>query len=510
MSTHDNDYRPMGGDLAAPRDASGIDPVLDPRAVRPREPRGPRMVRWGGCPFVSVEEVAEVPAGADLRLRIGVFVDGEEVWFERKPFPISVKPADLHKRFGPGTYVVQLVAVDPTAPGSGIRATVYTKHVEIRARGEADVGREAWPVNTSSAETPRALIDEMDRRAQIRGDVGDGYDANAGGYGGYGAQQGYAPNAYLGARRGGTEAQNYEEEEEDEYGPRDRPPEGFAWTRLRGRWVLVQADEAEEEDYLAQRGGRGRRGGSVGSFLGTLLDRPVEESLALVAGGMKLFKEIFGAGQSADAAKAAADAAKAAAEAERMRVEKEFELRKLEIANQQQTFLKQLEVQQAARPVAPLVDPEAIRRQALAEARAEAMQKELSRLAGELQTARSAKVDPPPDVVTQIQRVKQQAEALGLLKNNGGPTPPASFLEQMADLLATPGGAAIAEKLATKALGLDAAPAPPAPAPPAPAQMPQPQQPHGLGQGYGGPQYEGDPGYSGEQGYSASGSDGLQ
>jgi hypothetical protein len=173
------------------------------------------------------------------------------------------------------------------------------------------------------------------------------------------------------------------------------------------------------------------------------MNRPPEEVLTVLAGGAKLLKEFLGGGRDS-----AADE----------RLKHEFEYRKHEAQLAHEAFLKNLEAQQAAnRPApAPQVNVEEIRRQALNEARLEALQTETHRLRQELERAGSPKAAAGSgDIVSEFKRIRAEAEALGILKQAGGPQTPPTMLEQVADLLSTPGGTQIATMALGKMLGAE-------------------------------------------------------
>jgi hypothetical protein len=208
--------------------------------------------------------------------------------------------------------------------------------------------------------------------------------------------------------------------------------------------------------------------------------RSPEELLALAAGAFKLLRDVSGSGDRA-----------VNAEVERERIRQEYELRKQEMAQQHSMFLEQMKFQMqqtAAMHVqqAPPVDANAIRAAALAEARLESMQREQERLRGEILAARNAPRQEAPDLITQIQRIKQQAEVLGLNKTGGPPADPKpDTMEQIADLLDTQGGRVLVEKFAGRFLGGDdSQPAQQSTRQPQqPAQQPQ-QVEEGGGYGY--------------------------
>lgn len=478
MSNDDN--RPLGGDgpPQPPVDPLRGDFGVDPRMIRPRAPRETRTVPWQGCHLFPADDLAEVPINATLRIRVGLSWDGEEIWFDRKPFPTALTTADLQKRFGPGRYTIALVSVDPTAPGSGLRGPpLAMKTIEVRARGEWDVGEDPWPINTSQPETPRGLVEECARRAAMRGDaepapttgryVGDPRGASA-----YGAP-GFGP-------RGRDE----EEEEGDDPGP---PPPGYRWSQYRGQLVLVASSQADAGSFDPGEL-RFPPGGLAApqppapppapTGLAALLTRPPEELLLLIGGGLKLFKELSGGGERA-----------ASVEVERERIKAEYELRKQEQAQQHQMFLEQMKLQMAqaaaAHPVpqAPPVNIEEVRAAARNEARVEAMQRELERQRAEITAAKQARLEPQhqpqPDLMTQIAKIRETAAALGMERKAAGgaappPPPPPSGFEQLADMLDTQGGKVLVEKLADRFFG-DGGSAPPQQAQHA-APPPQPQQ----------------------------------
>jgi len=283
----------------------------------------------------------------------------------------------------------------------------------------------------------------------------------------------YGSGGY-GDPRGRGRGYDEDEDDEDDDGP---PPRGFSWVRFRGRRVLMRdTDDEQGDDPLGLMKRPQPAPPPAPSLFGSLLSRPPEEVLALAAGVMKLLKDAGGSNANA--------------EVERERVRAEYEVRKQEMAQQHAMFLKQMELQQqqfalASRPEAPPVNAEQVRAQALAEARLEALQREQQRLVEELRSARNTPRAEQPDLLQQIARIKQQAEALGLNAKPAaaGSPPPPTFLEQAADFLDTAGGKAIVERLADKVLGSPHEPPPQAPQAMqiAPAMQPQPQQ---LAQGY--------------------------
>ena len=449
---------------------------LDPRVVRPKGHREPRLVPWSGCPLFPAQEVPQIPAGAQLCIVLCLLCDGEEVPFERSPLKTSLKAENIRARWGPWMYVAHLHVVDPSAPG-GLGQRIASKELVIRSRDADDVGTEPWPIDLEKPEIPRTLHMEVERRAEIRGEVsgdGGGYDPQTSAGRGYDAR-GYEPQAY-GARgyggrggdrsRGGRrplpmDAGGYEvdpgegydgEDEEDDDMPRRRPPSGFMWARVRGVWALVEGDG--EDDPLASRRGAGTgRGRPGGGMLAAFLERPPEEVLAIVAGGAKLLKEFLGTGNRDTSADD--------------RIRAEMELRKHEATLAHDAHLKNLEAQQAlARPApAPQVDVQEIRRQALNEARLEALHNETLRLRQELERAGTQKpASGGGDIVSEFKRIRAEAEALGILKQAGGPQTPPTTLEQIADLLSTPGGTQIATMALGKMLGTEPPQAPSLPA----------------------------------------------
>jgi hypothetical protein len=393
---------------------------------------------------------------------------GEEVAFNRPPLQTTARPSDILDRWGPWKYAVRLCQVDPSAPG-GIGKCVAKKELAFRSRGPEDVGAEPWPIDMSSQELPRALVAEVERRAEIRGDevdvgggggvVGGGYDPRGYSPRGYDARGGYSPRGYdargdRGVRRGAPiDVDGYEEGDQGDEGdegderdemPRRRPPPGYVWGRVRGVWALVEDEGEGGEDYLSPRRG-GARGRPPGGWLEGLMNRPPEEVLTVLAGGAKLLKEFLGGGRDS-----AADE----------RLKHEFEYRKHEAQLAHEAFLKNLEAQQAAnRPApapAPQVNVEEIRRQAMIEARLESMQAETLRLRQELERAGVPKAAAGSgDIVSEFKRIRAEAEALGILKQAGGPQTPPTVLEQVADILSTPGGTQIATMALGKMLGAE-------------------------------------------------------
>ena len=433
---------------------------LDPRAVRPKAQREPRLVPWAGCPLFSPQDVPRgVTPGVQHCIVIGLLCAAELVPFNRSPLQITARPADILERWGPWKYFVRLCEVDPNAPG-GMGKEVASKELVFRSRGADDVGAEPWPIDMTSPDLPRSLLAEVERRAAIRGDEvddgsggggGGGYDPRGYGARGYDARGGYSPRDYGGSRGRGVrrgapiDAEGYEVEDPDgdeddpDEMPRRRPPPGFAWAQVRGVWALVE-DEGGE-DYLSSRR-RAARGPS-GGWLEGLMSRPPEEMLAVLAGGAKLLKEFLGGGRDS-----AADE----------RLKHEFEFRKHEAQLAHEAFLKNLEAQQAANRPAPVqVNPEEIRRQALNEARLESLVAETNRLQRELERAGSQKPSAAHggDIVSEFRRVRAEAEALGILKAAGGTQTPPTMVEQVADLLSTPGMSQIAVMAAGKMLGVD-------------------------------------------------------
>lgn len=463
-----NEYQPLPSHPSIEADP------LDPRVIRPKGHREPRLVPWSGCPLFSVQDVPQIPAGAQLCIVLCLFCDGEEVPFERSPLKTSLKTENIRARWGPWTYIAHLHVVDPSAPG-GLGQRIASKEILIRPRDPEDVGSEPWPIDLEKPEIPRTLHLEVERRAEIRGEVsgdGGGYDPQISANRGYDAR-GYEPQAYgargyggrggdrsRGGRRplpmdaGGYEAdpgEGYDGEDEDDDMPRRRPPSGFVWARVQGMWALVE-DDGEGDPLASRRGAGAGRGRPGGGMLAALLERPPEEFLALIGGGAKLLKEFLGAGNRDTSADD--------------RIRAEMELRKHEATLAHEAHLKNLEAQQALNRPAPVqVNPEEIRRQALVEARLEAMQAETVRLRQELERAGAAKpAAGGGDIVSEFKRIRAEAEALGILKHANGPQTPPTVLEQVADLLATPGGSQIATMAIGKMLGAEPPPTPTLPA----------------------------------------------
>ena len=488
------DYKPIGGEVLPPtQEPPRGDFGIDPRSIRPRSPRESRTVPWQGCALFPADDLAEVPAAATLRIRVGLSWDGEEVWFDRKPFPLSLVTADLQKRFGPARYTLALVSVDPTAPGSGLRGPpLATKTLEVRSRGDGDVGEEAWPINTSLPETPRALVEECARRAEYRGD-GDAsrgqsrFGGDPRGTAAYGAP-GFDPRDRDRDPRDrdprdprDRQHDGYEDDEDDDPGP---APSGFRWSQYRGRLVLMPTSGDGQLDAGELRFSPGTFGQALApppppppppppTGLAVLFARPPEELLMFAAGAMKLFKELSGSGERA-----------ASVEVERERVKADYELRKQEQAQQHQMFLEQMKLQMAQAaasrpaPQAPLVDEAAIRTAAYNEARLESLKMELERQREEIRTAKQVRSEPQqqPDLMTQIAKIRETAAALGMERKGTGTAPPApaqpSGFEQLADMLDTQGGKVLVEKLADRFFGGGDAPQP---QPPPQVQQAQPQ-----------------------------------
>ena len=477
-------YKPIGGEvLPQPsQDVPRGDFGIDPRSVRPRTPRESRMVPWQGCPLFPADDLAEVPASATLRIRVGLSWDGEEIWFDRKPFPTALTTADLQKRFGPGRYTLALVTVDPSAPGSGLRGpALATKTIDIRSRGEADVGEDPWPINTSQPETPRALVEECARRAEYRG---DGEAPSASRFGGEPRGSAAYGSPGFDPRERGRYDDN-DDDNDDDPGP---APPGFRWSQYRGRLVMVPSSAQADTGPFDSGELRFAPGGLAApqppapppapTGLAALLARPPEELLMIVGGAMKLFKELSGSGERASNA-----------EVERERIKAEYELRKQEQAQQHQMFLEQMKLQMAqaaaAHPVLqpPPVNVEEVRAAARNEARVEAMQRELERQRAEIIAAKQARSEsqPQPDLMTQIAKIRETAAALGMERKAAGggappaPPPPSGF-EQLADMLDTQGGKVLVEKLADRFFGGGDAPQQPQPQPQQSQQLQQPQQ----------------------------------
>lgn len=467
------DYKPIGGEVLPPmQEAPRGDFGIDPRSIRPRSPRESRTVPWQGCTLFPADDLAEVPASATLRIRVGLSWDGEEVWFDRKPFPLSLVTADLQKRFGPARYTLALVSVDPTAPGSGLRGPpLATKTLEVRSRGDGDVGEEAWPINTSLPETPRALVEECARRAEYRGDGEAGRGQSRFG-GDPRASSAYGSGGFDPRDRDPRDRDPRDRQSDDDDDDDDDPgpaPSGFRWSQYRGRLVLMPTSGDGQLDAGELRFAPGTFGQALApppppppppTGLAVLFARPPEELLMFAAGAMKLFKELSGSGERA-----------ASVEVERERVKADYELRKQEQAQQHQMFLEQMKLQMAqaaaSRPVpqAPLVDEAAIRAAAYNEARLESLKMELERQREEIRAAKQVRSEPQqqPDLMTQIAKIRETAAALGMeRKGAGSAAPPApvqpSGFEQIADMLDTQGGKVLVEKLADRFFGGDTSP----------------------------------------------------
>jgi hypothetical protein len=437
----DGSMQPLSAPQPVPVAAShgGHDFGIDARTIRARAPRESRMIPWQGCPLIPAEDVAEVPASAELRIRVGIRHGGDIIWFDRKPFPLIINLDEIHERWGPERYVTALVAVNPAAPGSGIVGKPFAqREFEVWPQSEADIGLEPWPINTSLPEVPRSLIEEQDRRRMLRGDRRFGERERFGGErerfgGGGGGDDGNG--VYLSPDNGAFPSSPM---------PTQPPPAGYAWTQIGEQWALTVAQPMMGPMLSAPPEPKPT------GLAALIAGRSPEELLTLAAGAFKLLREVSGSGDRA-----------VNADVERERIRQEYELRKQEMAQQHSMFLEQMKFQMqqtAAMHVqqAPPVDANAIRAAALAEARLESMQREQERLRGEILAARNAPRQEAPDLITQIQRIKQQAEVLGINKTGGPPAEPKpDTMEQIADLLDTQGGRVLVEKLAGRFLGGD-------------------------------------------------------
>jgi len=382
------------------------------------------MVAWQGCPLIPADDLAEVPESATLRIRVCVSWDGEIVPFDRKPFELSVMTlTHIQKRWGPATYVAQLFDVDPQAPGSGLKGKPLAQRTyEIRARGELDIGDEAWPINAGAAEVPITMKDEFERRSIIRDGTEDPHAA---------------------APQQGTQVVSqsaYDSSHPPTQAPQAAPAQGgqpqFAF---------------QTQQFAAPQSG----------FGGFLAGKSPEEILLLAAGAMKLFKEITG------------DGGKGAADAERIRGE--FEMRRQEATAAHESRMEemrfahqQLLAASAPRPVENPIDPEAIR----AKVQAEFLQREMDAMRAEMRAAKAAPPVRQLSVMEEVEKITKTAEALGYKK--GGHAPdllPPTLSEQIGDVLSTPGGKMIAGMLISKALDV---PVPPdAPEPPPMSSLPE-------------------------------------
>ena len=451
MSEDPTDTQPM---LAPGADPPRGDFGIDARTIRARDGRARRTVPWQGCPLIPADALDVVPESANLAIRILVRLAGEEVPFERRPFPLSTTPDDLLNRYGPAEFVAQLIDWVPGPVGSISKPLAKVYH-ELRPRSHEDVGQEAWPIRITP-EVPRAMLAEMDRRRAIRGE----YVAPA--YGG-------APAAGGGNAGGGEMFLSPSASAMPQQSPQTvpgTPPPGYSWVMSPdGQWQCVPETVAAR--MFAPRGFEEPQRPAMG--LGALVSgKSPEELLALAAGALKLFRDMSGSGERA-----------ANADVERERIRQEYELRKQEMQQQHMMFLEQMKFQMQQMVPQQHVDANAIRAQALAEARMESMAREQERLRDELRATRiNAAQQRAPDLITQIQHIKQQADVLGLGKKTAPEEKPGA-LEQIADLLDTEGGKVLVDRLATKFLSGDDAPHPHPPPPP-----PSPPQQRELPEGY--------------------------
>ena len=402
------------------------------REVRTRR-SSPKGVPFEGCPLFSSDEIGEIPENATPRIRLGIYSDGDEIWFNRRPFPTAITVAEIQKRYGPWRYCAQLWDVNPSVPGSGLKAKLSkVKTVEIRSRALDDIGEEPWPIDMNSPELPQAVRAEAERRAPFW--PGAERDAAMLAEAQQAQQQSPGTLALDPYAIGGQQAQATG-------APPCPAPPGHCWTWAQGSgWALLPVPGAGAQP-------------AAGGLGGLLAGKSLEELAGTAVMLAKVWKEISGGGA-------------ASAEAEERRHANEMQLKLAQQAHDVRMAELNAQFAQMNRAQAPAVDAEAVRAKVMVDVQA----REISELRAEMRAAKNAKHEDASglgDIMKRVEEAKKVASVFGMTKGGPAVEKPTS-IDQIIDALDTPAGKSIAEMILSKVLDVPV----PAPSPAAPALPP--------------------------------------
>ena len=439
MSTHDEPPIPSTAWMMNAPDRAAPAPINQPTE---RARRGPKMIPWVGCPLFSTEDLAEVPETATLGIRFAILWNGEKVPFQRKLSSVHITLPDILTMWGPATYIASLHDMDPSANGLGIRGKpLAEKTFVVTSRDPTAIGEQAWPVDLHAPETPVSMREEAERREAIRSGELDPLALH----------QSAPILSDVSPTMPHQSAYASVGSEPVPPAPPYPAPPGQWWIQTPTGWTLGGMSGGLAQPQAPQQGGG----------LAAFFAKDPEEILKTITGLVGLAKGIglIGGGGSTEAA-------------ERIRQESENARALAQQAHDQRMEELRFQHQQLLAiktSSAPVADAAAIE----AKLRAEYLAKEVETLR---QEARAAKAAPPPkpfDLGEELAKAKAMAESLGYARKgstSGDPAPP-TVMEQIADVLSTPGGRGIAMMAASKLLEVPIpADEPPPPAPPTPTE----------------------------------------
>lgn len=436
-----------------------------PGGMPPRRGAAAKKIPWEGCPLFPQGSHADlmVPEDRPIRIRLGVAYDGGAAWFNTRPCDPTLTREAIHRRWGPGKYRVELVAVNPESGALMRDSYLKRETIEIRPKttvddpdGEDDVGQEPWPITVSDEAHPEELRDEHERRTVVRDELRDAARAMRDGYyqpqGGRRSDVGGRPPGRPGPSReypreypqaypddGGRP---YEGEDEPPPMPRDPPPAGFMWGFDGRRWMPVSTGSATPKPTAEES--------ITAMLLKKLLDEPKgppPESPDDRAA--RLQREA----DERDERAAKRRREEAEWEDRRAREKAEHDERLATMALQRDKLAA--EIRALATPRAePAVNPQEIAERAVAAVRLEHAQSENARLRAQ-QAAAAAQQARPLDPVAELKRradqiaqLREVAKGLGMVEKTNEAIEAAGGLAgfSLTDFMNSEAGAVVAER----------------------------------------------------------------
>ena len=179
-----------------------------------------RRVPFEGCALFSPEDVPEVPQGARLGVRLGVYDGTDEAWFSSGPFSLGIEPEAMVLRWGaPSPRVRYLAALWVLWDAGGVQGVLRQRVLDEIPPDASFPGDEPWPIDPSRAS--QAIRDEIARRAEAR-------------------MQARAAREYqqAGSYAAPPTASGRGSENDEEPPPFPAAP-GHSWRCWRGSWVQV-------------------------------------------------------------------------------------------------------------------------------------------------------------------------------------------------------------------------------------------------------------------------------